>query len=76
MTLHALTTIALLEEFLVGTQPVAFSVLRTKDDCHQWILTSLITFEYLTLSKPLKGLLRGCKENCVTGYHESFIHME
>jgi len=58
MTLNALTTIAHLEEFLAGTQPVAFSVLRTKDECYQWIQATLIQFEYLTLSKPAKGLLR------------------
>jgi transposase InsO family protein len=57
MTLHALTTLPQLEDFLAGTQPVTFSVLSTKADCYQWIHTSLITFEYLTLSKPHKGLV-------------------
>ena len=57
MTLNALTTIAHLEKFLVGTQPVAFSVLSTKDECYEWIQTSLLTFEYLTLSKPHKGIV-------------------
>jgi len=57
MTLNALTTIAHLEEFLAGTQPVAFSVLSTKDECYQWIQASLLTFEYLTLSKPHKGIV-------------------
>jgi transposase InsO family protein len=57
MTLHALTTLPQLEDFLAGTQPVTFSVLSTKDDCSQWIQTSLVTFEYLTLSKPHKGLV-------------------
>ena len=57
MTLHALTTLSQLEDFLAGTQPVTFSVLSTKDDCYQWIQTSLVTFEYLTLSKPHKGLV-------------------
>jgi transposase InsO family protein len=59
MTLNALTTIAQLEEFLAGTQPVAFSVLSSKDECYQWIQTSLLTFEYLTLSKPHKGIVIG-----------------
>ena len=58
MTLHALTTLAHLEEFLAGTQPVAFSVLSTKDECDQWIQATLIQFAYLTLSKPHKGLVR------------------
>ena len=57
MTLNALTTIAHLEEFLAGTQPVAFSVLSSKDECYQWIQTTLLRFEYLTLSKPQKGIV-------------------
>ena len=57
MTLNALTTIAHLEEFLAGTQPVAFSVLSSKDECYQWIQTTLLRFEYRTLSKPQKGLV-------------------
>ena len=35
MNINALTTMAHLEEFLAGTQPVAFSVLSTKDECYQ-----------------------------------------
>ena len=49
MKLNALTTLAQLEEFLAGTQPVTFSVLSTKDECYQWIQAILIKFEYLTL---------------------------
>jgi transposase InsO family protein len=57
MTLNALTTIAHLEEFLAGTQPVAFSVLSSKDECYQWIQTTLLRFEYRALSKPQKGIV-------------------
>lgn len=57
MNINALTTMAQLEEFLAGTQPVAFSVLRTKDEWYQWIQATLIQFEYLTLSKPPKGIV-------------------
>ena len=57
MTLNALTTIAHLEEFLAGTQPVAFSVLSSKDACYQWIQTTLLRFEYQALSKPQKGIV-------------------
>ncbi len=57
MTVNALTTLAQLEEFLAGTQPVTFSVLSTKDECYQWIQASLVKFEYLSLSKPHKGIV-------------------
>ena len=57
MTLNALTTIAHLEEFLAGTQPVAFSVLSSKDACYQWIQMTLLRFEYRALSKPQKGIV-------------------
>jgi len=57
MKLNALTTLAQVEAFLAGTQPVTFSVLSTKDECYQWIQTNLLTFEYLTLSKPQKGIV-------------------
>ena len=60
MTLDALTTMVHLEEFLAGTQPVAFSVLSTKGECYQGIQTSFRTFEYLTLSKPHKGIVIRC----------------
>ena len=57
MTLNALTTLAHLEAFLTGTQPVAFSVLSSKDASYQWIQTTLLRLEDLTLSKPQKGLV-------------------
>jgi transposase InsO family protein len=57
MNINALTTLAQLEEFLAGTQPVTFSVLSTKDERYQWIQATLLKFEYLTLSKPHKGLV-------------------
>ena len=57
MTINALTTMTQLAEFLAGTQPVTFSVLSTKDECYQWIQANLLKFEYLTLSKPHKGLV-------------------
>jgi len=57
MNIQALKTIAQLEDFLAGTQPVTFSVLSTKDECYQWIQGILMTFEYLTLTKPHKGIV-------------------
>jgi transposase InsO family protein len=57
MTSHTLKTVAQLNDFLAGTQAVTFSVLSPKDECYQWIQETLITFEYLTLSRPHKGLV-------------------
>jgi hypothetical protein len=54
MKLNALTTLAQMDAFLTGTQPVAFSVLSPKDECYQWIQTSLLQLEYLTHSRPLR----------------------
>ena len=67
MTVNALTTLTHLEDFLAGTQPVTFSVLSTKDERYQWIQASLMKFEYLTLSKPHKGLVRRDLEK-MSGY--------
>jgi len=68
MKLNALTTLAQMEVFLAGTQPVTFSVLRTKDECCQWIQVNLLTLEYLTtLSKPQKGLVI-CYLRKMSGY--------
>jgi len=57
MNIQALKTVEQLEDFLAGTQPVTFSVLSTKDEGYQWIQGILITFEYLTLTKPHKGIV-------------------
>ncbi len=57
MNINALQNMKQLEDFLAGTQPVTFSVLNTKDECYHWIQQSLIQFEYLTLSRPHKGLV-------------------
>jgi len=67
MKLNALTTLAQMDAFLAGTQPVTFSVLSTKAECYQWIQAILLTFEYLTLSKPHKGLVLRYLEK-VSGY--------
>ena len=67
MKLNALTTLAQMDAFLAGTQPVTFSVLSTKAECYQWIQAILLKFEYLTLSKPHKGLVLRYLEK-VSGY--------
>jgi len=57
MNIQALKTVDQLKDFLAGTQPVTFSVLSTKEERYQWIQGILIKFEYLTLSRPHKGLV-------------------
>jgi len=55
MKLEDLTTIDQLENFLSGTQAVAFSVISDKDACYRWIQGELVKFRYLRLSRQGKG---------------------
>ena len=57
MKLEDLTTIEQLEDFLAGTQVVAFSVLSDKDACYRWIQRELVKFRYLKLPRPGKGVV-------------------
>ena len=57
MKLEDLTTIDQLEDFLSGTQAVAFSVISDKDACYRWIQRELIKFQYLTLARQCKGVV-------------------
>jgi len=57
MKLEDLTTIDQLEDFLSGTQAVAFSVLSDKDACYRWIQGELVKFRYLKISRQGKGVV-------------------
>jgi len=57
MKLEDLTTIEQLEDFLSGTQAVAFSVVSDKDACYRWIQGELVKFRYLKLSRQRKGVV-------------------
>ncbi|WP_232224850.1 hypothetical protein [Acidihalobacter ferrooxydans] len=57
MKLEDLKTIDQLEDFLSGTQAVAFSVLSDKDACYRWIQGELVKFRYLQLSRSGKGVV-------------------
>ena len=57
MKLEDLVSIDQLVDFLSGTQAVAFSVLRDKDVCYQWIQATLVRFSYLTLPRQDKGIV-------------------
>ena len=57
MKLEDLTTIDQLEDFLSGTQAVAFSVISDKDACYRWVQGDLVKFRYLKRSRQGKGLV-------------------
>jgi len=57
MKLEDLTTIEQLEDFLSGTQAVAFSVLSDKDACYRGIQGELVKFRYLKRSRQEKGVV-------------------
>ncbi|SJM92681.1 conserved hypothetical protein [Crenothrix polyspora] len=57
MNINDLKTIAQLEQFLTGTQSVAFVVASTKRDIYQDIQRTLAIFRYPALDKPSKGVV-------------------
>ena len=57
MKLEDLTTIDQLEDFLSGTQTVAFSVISDKDACYRWLEGELVKFRYLKRSRQGKGVV-------------------
>lgn len=57
MTLDKLTTIEQLEQFLSGAQVCAYEVLDDKSELYKWIQSTLVQFQYLTLSKRDKGVV-------------------
>ena len=83
MNINDLTTIEQLEQFLTGTQSIAFLVASNKKDIYRDIQRTLVRFRYPTLNKGSKGLVvrflikitgysrqqitRLIKQYCVTG---------
>lgn len=57
MTEKDLKTIEQVEQFLDGTQPVAFQVLGNKDERYKWIQRTLIRFDYDTAKRSAKGII-------------------
>ena len=55
MSLEQLTTIAAVEQFLAGTQAVAFGLLTSKKERYSWIQSTLVKHQYLLLGKADKG---------------------
>jgi transposase InsO family protein len=83
MNINDLTTIEQLEQFLTGTQSIAFLVASNKKDIYRDIQRTLVRFRYPTLNKGSKGVVvrflikitgysrqqitRLIKQYCVTG---------
>ena len=57
MKLDDLTTVGQLEDFLSGTQAVAFAVISDKDAGYRWIQGELVRFDYLACPRQHKGVL-------------------
>jgi hypothetical protein len=57
MNINDLNTIEQLEQFLTGSQPVAFLVASSKDECYLSIQRTLVKFRYPSLNKRSKGVV-------------------
>ena len=57
MNLDSLETLEQIEEFLSGTQPVAFGIASTKQERYDWLQKTLIKWNYQTRSRRERGLL-------------------
>jgi hypothetical protein len=57
MNINDLKTIEQLEQFLTGTQAVAFLIASSKSDIYRDIQRTLIKFRYPTLNKGSKGVV-------------------
>ena len=57
MNLDHLTTIAAVEQFLEGTQAMAFCITTTKQERYRWIQKALIKHQHLMLIKTDKGVI-------------------
>lgn len=57
MKINQLKTIQELEQFLVGTQPVAFCIEDDATATYQWVQKTLVLFKYFKKPKRVKGLI-------------------
>ncbi len=57
MNLNKLKTVQELEQFLVGTQPVAFCMEADPTATYQWIQKTLALFKYFKQGKRVKGIV-------------------
>ena len=59
MNINDLNTIEQMEQFLTGSQAVAFLVASSKDECYLGIQCTLVKFRYVSLNKRSKGVVVG-----------------
>ena len=67
MSLEQLTTIDAIDQFLEGTQAVAFSVATNKQERYRWVQKTLVKHRYMLLGKADKGTVTRYLMK-VTGY--------
>ena len=67
MSLEQLTTIDAINQFLEGTQAVAFSVAISKQERYRWVQKTLVKHRYMLLGKADKGTVTRYLMK-VTGY--------
>lgn len=58
MSTQHLRSVEDLEKFIDGTHKVAFSVLGDKQEKYRWVLSVLVKFEYLSLKRREKNIVR------------------
>jgi len=58
MNIENLNTIESLDDFLQGSQIIAYSVLGDKTERYQFINKTLVKFSYITCSKRDKGVIK------------------
>lgn len=57
MNLDSIDTLEQLDEFMAGTQPVAFGVASTKQERYNWLQKTLIKWRYQHRNRHEKGIL-------------------
>ncbi len=67
MNVNQLKTVQALEQFLVGTQPVAFRLEEDPTAAYQWIQKTLALFKYFKQGKRTKGIITRYLRK-ITGY--------
>ena len=72
MTLNQLNTITAIEQFLAGTQKVAFGLATSKQERYSWVQKTLVKHRYLLCGKVDKGTITRYLMK-VTGYSRAQI---
>jgi len=72
MNINQLKTIQELEQFLLGTQPVAFCLDEHVSAIYRWLQKTLVSFEYLKQNKYAKGIITQYLMK-ITGYSRQQI---